>query len=108
MQEQRKAFDYFKSSDGFTPEEIKYMGGVYNNLFQQSLKNIDELIMVVTASRLRMSDDERLEAIDRVFEDVRDKFIFLQSFNNSTKLLAVQRMRAQAGVEFSRKLSGVK
>src|SRR5688572_8025424 len=108
MEEHRKAFNYFKGTGSFTLEEISYMEKVYSNLFQQSLKSLDELLMVITASRLRMSDDERLDAIDRIFADMRDKLTFLRSFNNSTKLLAVQRVKEQSEIELSKKMSDIK
>ena len=108
MQEHKKAFTFFKGTGRFSPEEINYMGKVYSNLFQQSLKNLDELIMVITASNLRMSDDERLQAIDRIFDDVEDKLTFLRSFNNSTKVLAIQRMQEQSEVDLLRNLHDIK
>ena len=108
MQEHKKAFSYFKATGSFTSDEITYMGKVYNNLFQQSLKNLDELIMIITASTLRMSDDERLQAIDRIFSDVQDKLTFLRAFNNNNKMLAMQRVHEQSQVELSRRLSGIK
>jgi len=108
MQEQKKAFHFFKETGRFTPEEISYLGSLYNNLIQQSLKNLDALMMVITASELRMSDDERLQAIDRIFADAEDQLSFLRSFNNSTKVLAVQRMHDQSEVELLKRLHGVK
>ena len=108
MQEHKKAFNYFKATASFTSDEINYMGKVYSNLFQQSLKNLDELIMVITASTLRMNDDERLQAIDKIFIDIQDKLTFLRSFNNSTKMLAVQRVNEQSQIDLSRKLSDIK
>ena len=108
MQEHKKAFNYFKASISFTPEEINYMGKVFGNLFQQSLKSLNELIMIITAGTLRMSDDERLKAIDQIFTDMQDKLTFLRSFNSSTKMLAVQRDKEQSQIDLSRKLSGIK
>ena len=108
MHEYKAAFNYFKSTGSFTLEEINYMGKVYGNLFHQSLKNLDELLMVITASKLRMSDDERLSAIDKIFDDMQDKLNFLKSFNNSTKVLAVQRTKEQLEIDLSKKLSDVK
>ena len=107
MQEHRQAFAYFKGSGSFTASEISYMGRIYENLLQSSLKGLDELTMVITAGKLRMSDDERLQAIDRIFADMQDKLNFLQSFNNSTKVLAVQRTKEQSEIDLSRKLDGV-
>lgn len=108
MQEHKKAFNYFKRTGSFSLEEISYLEKVYRNLFQNSLKSLDDLLMVITASRLRMSDDERLEAIDKIFSDMQDKLTFLRSFNNSTKLLAVQRLKEQTEIEISKKLSDIK
>ena len=108
MHEHKRAFNYFKATGSFTSEEINYMEKVYSNLFQQSLKNLDELMMVITAKTLRMSDDERLQAIDRIFTDMQDKLTFLRSFNNSTKLLVVQRTKEQSEINLSKKLSDIK
>lgn len=108
MREHKLAFNYFKEAGSFTAEEVKYMEKVYSNLFGRSLKNLDELLMVITASQLRMSDDERLEAIDRIFSDIQEKFAFLQSFNNSTKLLAVQRTKEQSEIDISGRLNNIK
>lgn len=108
MQEHKKAFNYFQETDSFTAAEISYMEKVYASLFQNSLRSLDELLLVTTASRLRMSDNERLEAIDGIFADMQDKLAFLRSFNNSTRLLAVQRTKEQTEVDISRKLSNIK
>lgn len=108
MQEYRRAFNFFKESRRFSAEEVNYLENVYNRLFQQSLKNLDELAMVITSGSLRMSDDERLQAIDRIFADVEDKLTFLRSFNNSTRLLAIQRMQEQSEVDLLKQLHDIK
>lgn len=107
MQEHNLAFNYFMGSGSFTSNELSYMKGVYKNLFAQSVKALDELLMVVTASNLRMSDDERLAAIDNIFEDMEDKLSFLRSFNNSSKMLAVQRNKEQAEIDMMKTLRGI-
>ncbi len=107
LEEQKKALNYFKATGNFTPKEIVYMTGVYRHLLGQSLKNLDELFMVITARQLRMSDNERLRAIDRIFQDMQDKLTFLRSFNNSTKVLSLQRQQEKAQIEISKKISGI-
>jgi hypothetical protein len=81
----------FEASDLFSSDEVDYMKTIYTNLINESANNIDDLMTVITANQLRMSDDERLAAIDRIFNDVQDKLMFLKSFNNSTSVLAAQR-----------------
>lgn len=93
VQEYKAAFNRFKASNMFQPDEVLYIGRVYNNLLDASLKNLSDLTTVVTAGRLRMSDAERLSAIDRLYDNTLDKLSFLRSFNNNTSLLALQRRK---------------
>ena len=82
------------------------MGNVYSNLFNKSLQNLDELTMVLTAGKLRMSDDERLNAIDRIYIDMGDKLVFLRTFNKENNVLAIQRGREMVDIKVSKKLNG--
>ena len=104
----KTAFDQFKLSKYFTIEEIEYLGKVYSNLLKESLKCLDELAMVITAGKLRMSDDERLQAIDRIYITIVEQFSFLQEFNNSTAVLSVQREKDQQDIDISRKLHDIR
>ena len=60
VKEYKSAFNQFKQDKHFTSDEIDYLGKVHGNLFDASLKSLDELAIVITAGKLRMSDDERL------------------------------------------------
>lgn len=107
VKEYRSAFNRFRRSETFSPDEIEYLGRVYENLFNQSLRNLDELATVITASKLSISDDERLKIIDRIFADTEDKLQFLRDFNKKTNILVIQRSREKRNVEFSGKLHQV-
>jgi hypothetical protein len=93
VKEYKTAFRQFINGGWFNPAEIDYISKVYKNLFDLSLKNLDDLFTVITASKLRMNDEERLAAIDKVYEDVQDKLMFLRSFNSSNSILALQRAK---------------
>jgi DNA repair ATPase RecN len=108
IKEYKAAFSEFKADKQFTPEEIDYLSKVYGNLANQSLKSLEELTMVITAGKLRMSDDERLQAIDKVYNEVVDQFSFLKEFNNITALLALQRKAEQAEINLSKRINGIK
>ncbi|MBC5862871.1 TerB family tellurite resistance protein [Flavobacterium turcicum] len=103
VKEYKYAFNRFKNSGHFTNEEVDYFQRVYDNLFRQSLRNLDELTTIITASKLRMSDDERLVAIDKIYADMQEKLLFLRSFNNNTSVLAIQRAKEQNDVNAIRK-----
>lgn len=107
ISEYKRYYNRFRQDPNFKLDELEYLANVYKFLFDASLRNIDELMMIITATKLSMSDDERMQAIDRIFFDMEDKVIFLRTFNNNTQLLAVQRARSRNDVETMRKLYGV-
>ncbi|WP_348823350.1 TerB family tellurite resistance protein [Flavobacterium aestuarii] len=104
VKEYKAALKRFRNSGNFNPDEIAYLERVYDNLFRLSLRNLDELTTVITANKLRMSDDERLAAIDKIYADMQDKLLFLRSFNNDNSILAQQRAKEQNDVNAMRKI----
>ena len=99
VSEYKAAYKRFKTSDTFNDRELNYLGKVYKELTDQSIDNLDELTTVLTSSKLRMSDDERLQAIDRIFADTEDKLQFLRNFNKQTTILSLQRKKEKTNVE---------
>jgi len=108
VKEYKTAYTRFKKDENFTPDEIIYIGKIYSNLFNVSLKSLDELTMVITANTLRMSDDERISSIDRISEDMQDKLTFLRYFNNSTSILEVQRAKEKNDATTMQGIYGIK
>ncbi|WP_268224950.1 tellurite resistance TerB family protein [Sinomicrobium oceani] len=98
IKEYKAAFSRFQKDGNFNPEELAYLKKVYDRLFKESLQNLDDLATVLTANKLRMSDDERLKAIDGIFADMEDKLEFLRYFNNKTTVLAIQKAREQKDI----------
>ena len=105
--EYKIALNRFKGEKQLTVEEIEFIGKVYKNLFNESLQSLDELMMVITSGKLRMSDDERLQAIDKIYLSVEDQYSFLKDFTNSTAMLSLQRKSEQVQIEMSRRLNGL-
>lgn len=105
--EYRAAFNRFKSSAIFSPGELTYMEGVYGKLLKLSMRDLDELLLIITANQMRMSDDERLRAIDRIHLDGEDKLSFLRHFNNSTVILQKQREKEKAANRTIQLLHGI-
>lgn len=104
MKEYKRAYNRFTNDPNLTAKELRYLESVYAYLIKQSLRNIEELTVIITASKLRMSDDERMRAIDRIYFDMESKLSFLRYFNNSTQLLALQRAKEKNDVTTSQKL----
>lgn len=107
VKEYKSAFNRFKQDNNFNQQELVYLSRVYENLFKQSLNNLDNLATIITANKLRMSDDERLDAIDKIFADMQDKLLFLRYFNNNTTVLAVQRAKERNDANTMRLVYGI-
>ena len=108
MKESKNGLNHFVKSGNFSEKEISYFEKVYGNLLSQSLRNLDELTMVVTADKLRMSDDERLQAVDDIYLQMQDKLLFLRNFNATSNVLALQRAKEAKDVYASKELQELK
>ena len=102
--EYKRALKNFSASGLMSSGELDYISRVYTVLFDQSKDNLEELTLVLTAGSLRMSDEERLSAVDRIFKDTSDKLVFLRTFNREAGLLFLQRKGALGDVQGSKEL----
>jgi len=89
--EYKSAYNSFKADAHFNPDEISYMIDVYNNLITGSMNNLSALTLVMSDNQLRMSDAERIHAIDQIFATSQEQLAFLRQFNNNTQTIASQR-----------------
>jgi hypothetical protein len=105
--EYKAAYSKFSADGHFTIQELDYMNTVYTNLFDQSLSCLNELAMVITANQLRMSDAERLRAIDRVYADITVQLSILRTFNNNTSIQAIQRAREANDIGTLKSIYGI-
>lgn len=108
IKEYKEAYAIFKKDPNFKFDELNYISGVYNNLINESVENLNALTMVITAGKLRMSDDERLKVIDKIADDTGEKLSFLRSFNNDTQIQALQRAKERNDLQTVQQLYGVK
>ena len=107
VKEYKMASGYFGGGGRFTAAELDYLNTLHGNLLNGSLRNLEELTMVVTAGEMRMSDAERLAAIDRIDRDMTDKLSFLRTFNNNTAIQMGQRGMDQNNIGAMRSLYGI-
>lgn len=106
LKEYQAAQRQFSASGFLNPDELEYLESIYGRLIKRSVKNLDALIDVLTAKKMRMSDDERLKAVDGIYEDMAESLVFLRQFNASTSVLARQRKKEQQDIKMSQTLHG--
>jgi hypothetical protein len=107
VSEYKSAYRQFRQSGSFNAGELNYMNNVYTQLVNQSLQNLDDLTNVLTAGKLRMSDDERMRAIDRIYASSTDKLQFLRHFNRQGVLLNIQRSKDVGDTRTVKQLYGI-
>ena len=107
LSEYKSSYKQFRQSGTFSAGELNYMSSVYTQLVNQSLQNLDELTNVLTAGKLRMSDDERMRAIDRIYASSSDKLQFLRYFNRQGVLLNIQRSKDMGDARTLKQLYGI-
>lgn len=107
LKESKQALDMLSSSGQFSAQELSYLGKVYEQLLSGSIKNLDALTDVVTAKKLRASDDERLSMIDNIHHQMLDKLIFLRHFNSNNSLLVAQRKDESASNKTVQEVYGI-
>jgi len=107
ISEYKSSYKQFSQSGTFSASELNYMSNVYTQLVTQSLENLDELTNVLTAGKLRMSDDERMRAIDRIYGSSSDKLQFLRHFNRQGAILSIQRSKEIGDTRTLKQLYGI-
>lgn len=104
----KKAFTLFKQDRHFTSAEIAYMEKVYSGILEQSVKNIDQVFIVINSFNTQMSDAKRLEIIDGAAEQADKNYADLVQFNTQNKLLSLYRAKDRQDIDVVRALYGIK
>ena len=107
VRDYQAASAYFRGSGLFSSQELDGIAVFYSTVVERAEKDIAELKMVITGGTLRMSDGERLSAIDRIDGDVTRQLSLLHGYNNSAALQAAQRAQAAGDIGAVRGLYGI-
>lgn len=85
-------------------DELAYVGRVHDKLLENCGQIVDELIALTTAGKLEMEDDERLQRIDKLYEDMQDNYGFAEEFSRGSLLLWGAREKQKRDIAVSRSL----
>ncbi len=108
LSQSKAALKRYQSGSYFNTKELDYLSRVLGGLLDESLGNLDELVMVITANNMRMSDDERLRAIDRIFDDMQAKVVQLRRFTSKTDQLGSARRNKIEELKKLEKITGLR
>jgi len=103
----KQAFALFKQDKHFTVEETDYMYTVYSGILDQSVKNLDQIYLVINAFATQMSDAERLKIIDGAANRIDQNYSDLKEFNNNNIKLSLQRSKDENDLNTVKQLYGL-
>lgn len=108
LDEYQSAWNLFKQDENFTPDELDYMQKVYTGILNESIKNLDQVFLVINAFATQMTDSKRMEIINKAVDEVEENLADLRQFNNQNKMLSFQRAAEKKGdIEVMKKLYGI-
>ena len=107
VKEYRRAWSLSKQDKNFTDAEIEYMAKVYSGILDESVKNLDQILLVINSFATQMTDAKRLEIIDKAYGQVETNYSDLKSFNQQNVLISLQRARSKDDIRIVKKLYGL-
>ena len=108
VNEYNHALILFKQDNHFTPDEIKHMEEIYSGILNESLKNLDQLYLVINSFATQMSDAKRLELINTAGNNINQNLTDLRQFNSQNVRLSFQRVKDQSEIDVVKALYGIK
>lgn len=91
VQEYGHAWSLLQRDSHFTPRELRQMYRIYSGILEESMKNVEELTMVVSSLTTQMGDGRRLELIASVSGRLEQNLVDLRSFNNQNFRISLSR-----------------
>jgi len=105
--EYKRAWELLRKDPHFSPAEINKMMQIYGGIMDESVRNIDQLILVTNSFATQMSDGKRLELISNAGNNVDRNLTDLRVFNNRNFRVSIARADDQKQAELLKKIYGL-
>lgn len=107
VDEYKWSWNLFKQDKHFTADELDYIGKVYSGILDESVKNLDQILLVVNSFKTQMSDAKRLEIINAAADKMDTNYSDLKQFNTQNIKLSIQRAKSLDEVTTLKELYGI-
>jgi hypothetical protein len=107
VRDYQTAYAAMQKDSHFSAQEISYIGSVYSGILNQSVENLKQLELVITALVTQMSDGSRLRIIDGAGARIDKNYSDLQQFTQQNILLSTQRAKDQTDLDEIKLLYGI-
>jgi hypothetical protein len=69
------------------------MQRVYSGILSASARNLDQIMLVINPGRTQMTDEQRLELINKAGDQLDGNYSDLKQFNQKNEMLSLQRAK---------------
>lgn len=107
VEEYKRAWNLVRQDKNFTEAEIDYMYRVYKGILNESVRNLDQILLVINSFKTQMTDAQRLTIITQAGDRIEQNLIDLLEFNMNAYQLSLNRARTQYEMDRVRKLYGL-
>lgn len=101
------AWNLLRADKHFSTDELNYMQKVYSGILQESVRNLDEILVVVNSFKTQMTDAKRLEIINKAADRVDTNCSDLKQFNNQNYILSIQRAQSENEIKTLKEYYGI-
>jgi hypothetical protein len=89
--EYQPAWSLFRRDRHFSAEEISYMQNIYDGILQESIHNLNEVLLAVNDYRTQMDDAERMRNVHQASAAMQTNLDHLRQFNQQNATLSLAR-----------------
>jgi hypothetical protein len=104
VNEYKRSWSIVQRDDHFTESELQYMYKVYSGIMEESVKNLDQILLVINSFKTQMSDGKRLEIIELAADEIDQNYFDLKQFNTQNLLLSLNRAKDASEINAVKKL----
>ncbi|MFA6245354.1 MAG: conjugal transfer protein TraI [Mucilaginibacter sp.] len=105
--EYNRAWGMLKRDQHFNAAELSAMQSVYSGILSASVDNLDQILLVVNPGKTQMSDEQRLELVNRAGNHLDENYDDLRRFNMQNQVLSLQRSKELGDTKTTQALYGI-
>ncbi|MDB5014295.1 MAG: conjugal transfer protein TraI [Daejeonella sp.] len=107
VEQYKRAWSMAQQDKNFSAKEIAYMYSVYSGILNESVKDLDQILLIINSFKTKMTDAQRLELINEAANRIDENYADLVEFNSENILMSIQRAKGMKEVQLIQKLYGL-
>jgi hypothetical protein len=86
-----RAWALIKNDKHFNADELAYMSRVYSGILQESVKDLDQILIIINPGKTQMPDAKRMELINKTADHMDNNYNDMQEFTTQNEMLSLDR-----------------